>query len=284
MHILHLLHQTDKMIQELTKENLQKVGFKKNDVNELYKTIDTFTLQCNDGNIFVSKPENKFYTGIDFYRITYFKNGSLLFPYNCPDLVNEYFDLALIEFLAKQKTVLGLLFNEKDQFNKFISNEIERSQQRIDSQKEFLLKMKHHKFESKENDIQICESYINYLEAKKPSQAKPTKPKNEFKDFFNTDVSVKVIEKIQDDFKEYYGKKMAILIYLLETEFKLISYSLDSKTDSRKHFVDSLNKSKINMQPINKSFVTHTYKLDITKFEENEDFVRIKGKLQEAIK
>jgi hypothetical protein len=36
-----------------------------------------------------------------------------------------------------------------------------------------------------------------------------------------------------------------MLIYLLETEFKLISYSLDSKTDSRKHFVDSLNKSKL---------------------------------------
>jgi hypothetical protein len=113
---------------------------------------------------------------------------------------------------------------------------------------------------------------------------KSIKPKNEFKDFFNTDVSVKVIEKIQDDFKEYYGKKMAMLIYLLETEFKLISYSLDSKTDSRKHFVDSLNKSKINMQPINIFFVTHTYKLGITKFEENEDFVRIKEKLQEAIK
>lgn len=166
------------MIQELTKENLQKLGYNKNDVNELFNTIDTFILQSNNGNIFVSKPENKFYTGVDFYRITYFKNGNLRFPYNCPDLVNEYFGLALIEFLEKQKTLLGLLFNEKDQFNKFISNEIERTQKRIDSQKEFLLKMKYHKFESKENDIQICESYINYLKVKQqPEDVKHQHPK-----------------------------------------------------------------------------------------------------------
>jgi hypothetical protein len=141
------------------------------------------------------------------------------------------------------------------------------------------------KWDIKNKSLQLIETPEpkNPEEVKK-LQTKPIKPKNEFKDFFNKDVSIKVIEKIQDDFKEYYGKKMAMLIYLLETEFKLISYSLDSKTDSRKHFVDSLNKSKINMQPINISFVTHTYKLDITKFEENEDFTRIKEKLQEAIK
>lgn len=153
-----------------------------------------------------------------------------------------------------------------------------------------LLFLEYMKWDIKNKSLQINDTPklqqngIAKTNENKPSQAKPIKPKNEFKDFFNTDVSVKVIEKIQDDFKDYYGKKMAILIYLLETEFKLISYSLDSKTDSRKHFVDSLNKSKINMQPINISFVTHTYKLDITKFEENEDFVRIKEKLQEAIK
>jgi hypothetical protein len=116
---------------------------------------------------------------MDFYRITYFKNGNLRFPYNCPDLVNEYFDLALIEFLEKQKTVLGLLFNEKDQFNKFILNEIEEKQQRIKSQREFLLNNKRHKFESKENDIQICEGYINYLKAKKLT--KPEADKLTFK-------------------------------------------------------------------------------------------------------
>ncbi len=182
---------TGKMIQELTKENLRKEGYKEDDVNELYNTITTFTLQCNEGKIFVSKLENKFYTDIDFYRKTHFINGSLRFPYNYPDLVNEYFDLALAEFLQKQKTILGLLFNETDQFNKFISNEIDRSQQRIESQKEFLVKMKHHKFESKENDIKICKGYINYL--KKKQQPEANNP-----DEVNPD-EVKIIDKLKQN-------------------------------------------------------------------------------------
>ncbi|MCB5984619.1 hypothetical protein LIT13_13525, partial [Flavobacterium psychrophilum] len=154
------------MILNLTIENLLKSGCNTDEANKLFNTSENYTLQCNNGNFYVSKPDNRFYTGIDFYRMIYFNIEGLRFPYNCPDLVNEYFGLALIEFLEKQKTILGLLFNEKDQFNKFISIEIERTQKRIESQKEFLLKMKYHKFESKENDIQICESYINYLMAK----------------------------------------------------------------------------------------------------------------------
>ncbi|EOG6896702.1 hypothetical protein ACLH3T_002068 [Flavobacterium psychrophilum] len=154
------------MILNLTIENLLKSGCNTDEANKLFNTSENYTLQCNNGNFYVSKPDNRFYTGIDFYKMIYFNIEGLRFPYNCPDLVNEYFGLALIEFLEKQKTILGLLFNEKDQFNKFISIEIERTQKRIDSQKEFLLKMKLHKFESKENDIQICESYINYLMAK----------------------------------------------------------------------------------------------------------------------
>jgi hypothetical protein len=113
---------------------------------------------------------------------------------------------------------------------------------------------------------------------------KPIKQKKEFKDFFNPDVKIEVIEKIQNDFKDYYGKKMAVLIYLLETDFKFISYSLDSKTDGRKHLVDCLNNSKPNMQPINKCFITYSYKLDITSFEKDKDFVTIKEKLSKAIK
>ncbi|ENI5461501.1 hypothetical protein K5L04_02265 [Flavobacterium psychrophilum] len=270
------------MILNLTIENLLKSGCNTDEANKLFNTSENYTLQCNNGNFYVSKPDNRFYTGIDFYKMIYFNIEGLRFPYNCPDLVNEYFGLALIEFLEKQKTILGLLFNEKDQFNKFISIEIERTQKRIDSQKEFLLKMKLHKFENKENDIKICESYINYLKVKQqPEAVKPKK--NDFKGFFNNNVSTEVIEKIQDEFKEYYGKKMAMLIYLLETEFKLITYSLDSKTDGRKHFVDSLNKSKPNMQPINRCFFSYAYGLDITHFEKDKDFVRIKEKLQETI-
>lgn len=157
------------MIDKLTKENLLKLGFNETEVNSIYNTVEDQSY----GNIFTSKTENKIYSGIDFYRKIYLNKGSLRFPNNCPDLVNEYFDLALVEFLEKQKTVLGLLYNEEHQFNKFKSNEIEISQKRIDAQKEFILKMKHHKFESKEKDIQVYESYINYLNNKLFLKEKP---------------------------------------------------------------------------------------------------------------
>lgn len=117
-----------------------------------------------------------------------------------------------------------------------------------------------------------------------PKTKKPDEVKKEFKDFFNPDVKIETITIIQNEFKEYYGKKMAVLIYLLETEFKVILYSLDSKTDGRKHLVDSLNNSKPNMQPINKCFVTHSYKLDINNFENDKDFKNIKEKLLKTIK
>lgn len=167
------------MILELTINNLVENGYSLQIATELFQTETTFNLKCNEGNFYVSKEENKVYTDIDYYRKVCFEIGSLRFPYNCPDLVNEYFDLALVEFLEKQKTILGILFDRKEQVNNFISNEIKITRQRIESQKEFLLKMKHHKFESKENDIQICEGYINYL--KKKEQTESVKPDEDYK-------------------------------------------------------------------------------------------------------
>lgn len=154
------------MILDLTIENLLKSGLNIQDATELFNTTNTHVLQCNSGNFYVSKTENKFYTEIDFYRITYFYNGSLSFPIRCVDLVPEYFDLALNEFLEKQKTILGILYNETEQFKKFISNEIESSQISIENYKALIKKVGSWRLNNKENDIQIRESYINYLKVK----------------------------------------------------------------------------------------------------------------------
>jgi hypothetical protein len=166
---------------DLTFQNLVDYGLSIEHTSELLNTKGKYQLKCNEGNFFVSEEDKKVYTGIEFYRKTYFENGSLRFPYNCPDLVNEYFDLALTEFLENQKTILGKLFNKNDQYDKFILKEIERSQQRIKSQKEFLSKNKHHTFKSKENDIQICETYIHFLKSKSPQQPETSNPDEAYK-------------------------------------------------------------------------------------------------------
>lgn len=127
--------------------------------------------------------------------------------------------------------------------------------------------------------------FLDYLKGKKQNLkvgAETEKPKiKTFKEFFNADVSDDVIQKIKDEFKDYYGKKMAYLIYLLNVEFKLITYYLESKTDSRKHFVYSLNKSNPNMQGINECFNYRDYTLENPNWLTHQNFITIKDKLHQ---
>lgn len=222
------------MILELTIENLLNSGCNEELANELFNTTGKYDLRCNNGNFFVSKLENIFYTGIDYDRKVYFNNGCIRFPYNSPDLAPEYFDLALVEFIRKQKAILGILFNEKQQFNKFISNEIKRNEQRIKSQKEYLEKMKHHKFENKEKDIQICEGYINYLKEKLINTENiisfiaPKEPQllqNRYSKIFSNDIGFTIFS---DMFKCYKDDKntlanFSFLFYAMEKEFLVCS-------------------------------------------------------------
>nr|WP_315144489.1 hypothetical protein [uncultured Flavobacterium sp.] len=171
---------------DLTLQNLVDCGLSEKHTSELLENKGKYTLQCNEGNFFVSAEDNKVYTGIEFYRKTYFYNGKLYFPYNCPDIIPDYFDLALNEFKQKQAELLGNIYNDSDAFDEFIKDETTKTQTRIEAQKEYLLKHKHHKFESKENDIKVCEAYIQYLKRKKdeikePQQTETIKPDEKYK-------------------------------------------------------------------------------------------------------
>jgi hypothetical protein len=137
----------------------------------------------------------------------------------------------------------------------------------------------------------FCRRQIRIIEVEneyKPQQNefakdKPIKLKKEFNSFFKADTKPEIIEKIQINFKNNIGKKMAYLIYLLETDLKIITYSLNGKDDSRKHFVESLVNKTVSMQGINKCFVSHAYELDIKKFEKDNDYVTTKEKLLKTI-
>ena len=156
------------MIQDLTIENLLNSGLNIKDATELFNIENTYNLQCNSGHFYVSKHDDKFYTGTDYFRITHLQKGNLQFPYNCPDLSIEYFDLALTEFIQKQKEKLGLLYDVKHETNKFIANEIERTNLTLTGRKEFLEKSKHLTFSHKhtKTTIDVCESYIHFLNDK----------------------------------------------------------------------------------------------------------------------
>lgn len=109
------------------------------------------------------------------------------------------------------------------------------------------------------------------------------KPKKELKDFFINNTKIEIIEKIQKEFKDYNGKRMAFIIYLLESEFKIITYSLNGKIDSRKHFVEALQNKTASMQGINKYFTPNDVNLNIHKFQNDNDFINIKELLLRTI-
>lgn len=112
----------------------------------------------------------------------------------------------------------------------------------------------------------------------------PDEVKKELKDFFNTNVNVNVIQSIQKEFKDYKGKKMAHLIYLLHKDFKIINYSLNSRNESRKHFVSLLKGTDFRMAGIDKYFELSDVKLENPKFEIDPDYIDIKEKLLKTIK
>lgn len=171
---------------DLTLQNLVDCGLSKNDTSELLNTKGKYKLQCNEGKFFVSGEEKKVYTGIEFYRKICFDNSKIQFPFNCPDLIPEYFDLALNQFQQEQNKLLGKIYNDSDAFFEFLKTEVDKMQKRIEAQKEYLISHKHHKFESKENDIKVCEAYIQYLnrkkvEVKQPQQTETIKPNEKYK-------------------------------------------------------------------------------------------------------
>jgi hypothetical protein len=230
------------------------------------------------------------------------------------DKVNVYLISKLHHYLTKAKEVSKDVFDEEIFTIIFLEDEIKEAKailldegKRIRHSIEPLRGMKLARSvygysedpEVRELEEQFFKFYIISLEKHlltnqkkfldKPDEVKkvkikPIKPKKEFKDFFSNDVDIEIIKTIQNEFKDFYGKKMACLIYLLESDFKMITYSLDSKNDSRKHFVESLTNKTIAMQGINKFFETYTYKLNIVGFEKDKDYTNTKEKLSKAIK
>lgn len=153
------------MILDLTIENLLKSGCNEAEANEIFNSTGG-DYRWPDITCFVSRLENKFYTGIDFYRKVNFNNGCLGFPINCPDLIPEYFDLALTEFLKKQSELLGVMYNNEKQTKNFILLEIERSKFIIIDANKPPLKRTIISFEKQRVIKNVYEAYIDFLEAK----------------------------------------------------------------------------------------------------------------------
>lgn len=163
------------MIIELTKENLLNSGCNEAQANELFNSITDYKPLCNNGVFYVSKSENMVYTGIDFYRKEYFENRKNIgFPFNCPNLITEYFDLSLKNYLDNKKELLKTMYVEFDQRKDFILKEIECTDNHINYNNDILKKHNNLFAEDKIKVISIFKAYINFLNRKLLEQPEPT--------------------------------------------------------------------------------------------------------------
>jgi hypothetical protein len=248
------------MIIDLTIENLIKLGLSEQRAAEFFNESNKYIFQGNEGNFYLF--DNKVYTDIDYYRMTYFNRGAITFPLNCPDLIDEYFNLSLNKYLLEQKEVLKSIFVVEDQKKKFISKEILNAKNRIENQKVMLKRLSHFGSERKENAISILEAYINFCESRlnqpqQPEAVKPDEVKNmHFKIFASN--SFNLWERMFEHFK-INEKKRTDLSFMYEV---MIFPELIHETVSKKNIEDWINE---------------TYTFDIDKIH----FTDIKSKANE---
>lgn len=110
--------------------------------------------------------------------------------------------------------------------------------------------------------------------------------KSTLDDFLIDKTNCKLMQDIQIAFNDLEGKRLAILISLLRNEYKIINIISNSKTHSRKHFIQlfkddaSFNK----MEAVNKYIDQFSQELNLnTALEFDADYMDVKHKLTKII-
>lgn len=121
------------MIEELTKENLEKYGFTSESIEGLTEW-DNYEIPHFEGDkcFFASNIVNRIYSGIDAARRYFIENkNGVAFPYTEPDLIPEYFKKSLSVYIEAQRKIAGAIFIEIDTIKDFKENEIIITQKKI---------------------------------------------------------------------------------------------------------------------------------------------------------
>jgi len=194
------------MIIELTKENLQKCGFEEEQIIKLleWDKYDMFFLK--DTCYYATNIEKKIFTEIDGFRKYYLENGTISFPMDCPDLIPNYFDLALKDYLDKQILLLNTMFVETDQKKKFVLNEIEKIKRSIEVLKEDIKIKIYFIRDNKKRQVDILDSYVSFLKNKLDEQSQQIVDevllKNNNTDIFENDFGFTLFTKMFEQYKK----------------------------------------------------------------------------------
>jgi hypothetical protein len=182
------------MIEDLTNEKLKEYGWNAESIERFntWEKYDAFIVngkQC----YYATNIENKIYSGLDAYRLYYFRNGNnVTFPLDELNLIDEYYQLKRDTFLKELKSKSGKAFIEKAVKERFRQSEIEDTKNTIKALKEKPKGLK------KYTDISI-NKYTAYLEWLNEYKNKPPqKEKNEHIVVGNDESTETLFEKIKD--------------------------------------------------------------------------------------
>ena len=116
-------------ILELTKQNLQELNFEKEHIKKLL-TWNEYGMHLSN-EVFACSVNRKIYTEKDYYTRTYNENSKPIFPFRILELIPDYYDACLKQFLNAKQKLLGKIFNELLEKNEFIKSQINDSEEII---------------------------------------------------------------------------------------------------------------------------------------------------------
>ncbi|MCA6438156.1 MAG: hypothetical protein IM592_16975 [Bacteroidetes bacterium] len=216
-------------ILELTKQNLQELNFEKEHIKKLL-TWNEYGMHLSN-EVFACIVNRKIYTEKDYYTRTYNENSKPIFPFRILELIPDYYDACLKQFLNAKQKLLGKIFNELLEKNEFIKSQINESEEIINYYSD-RYKNSLEKFE-KFPTVVGRKAYKVWLENLPPQQNETEKEKENSRTFtaneyalayiFDLDASGKSIP-INPTEGGYNKKKLIKIGYDL--------YKLDNKKDT----------------------------------------------------
>lgn len=157
-------------IEDLTEHKLKEYGFDKDTIENL---LDANSKPhehryYRKGQIIVaSSIENKIYSGFAGARKYYFRPNKIEFPFKFPQLIKEYHELKLFEYLTYQKGLMGSLFDEEFAKNIFEDNQTKFATREIEINLAQKAKCKYNYqlpiSNEHQRNIDILQNYIGFL-------------------------------------------------------------------------------------------------------------------------
>lgn len=123
----------------------------------------------------------------------------------------------------------------------------------------------------------------DWLNSKETLTKQTNKTEIQFEEFFTESIDQHTVQQLKEKFAESKGKELAILIYLIQTDFKIVDIIPSSKNKARSHFIKALtNDANFKMQGVNKYFISGT---DNTQVDTKDPlFIQTKQYLESILK